>query len=382
MQPDPLIPSEELAEGVRRASPAAAVRIRKRKKFRPTAGATGSYFERVLLEIDGRKVPAVLKLGRLLGGPPTREALFFGRYRDGVPLRAAACYGVGANVDGADAWVLMERLPRGKRLIDWSLDETRQSLRNLALLHARYLGQPPTDLPRPFTEDAENTLAAAREGAAALRSIFDEFPRLPRFASDAALDLADAVATRTSLFRAAFERSPQTLLHGDYHRGNLIARQGQPQVVFDWQFVCAGPPAYDLAVFWSYLGIVNKPGFLRFFDRVAVVERCLTWEEITAEYGRALLEQRPNADLEAILSCADEAKAWEVLRQVTYMAASMKGTFDREFGFIYRDHPRIGRPIARWLGIEHLWRMYAAMFSEFEHTASTLLARDSGLRRE
>jgi thiamine kinase-like enzyme len=375
VQPDPEITTQEIVDAVRRMTPGRAVRVRKRTKFRPMAGATGSYFERVQLELDRHKVPAILKLGRLTNGPPTREALFFARHRSEVPLRTALCYGVGASRHGADAWVLMEQLPRGKLLVDWTLEETRDALRNLAVLHARFLDAAPADMPRPFSDEVEATLAAAREGVVGLRTIFDEFPRLLRFASDAALDLADALASRAALFQRAFAASPHTLLHGDYHRGNLIARDGHEQVAFDWQFVCAGPPAYDLAVFWAYLGIVTKPGFLRFFDRMEVQERSLSWADVTDTYARALVAERPSADVSAILSCTDEACAWEVLRQVTYMAGGMRATYGRELAFVYRDHPRLGGPIARWLGIEHIWRMYAGMFGEFEETARRLLAR-------
>jgi hypothetical protein len=52
----------------------------------------------------------------------------------------------------------------------------------------------------------------------------------------------------------AFQGYPQTLLHGDFHHGNIgLLRGDQTRVIaLDWGFVGAGPPALDLA---EYLAI-------------------------------------------------------------------------------------------------------------------------------
>src|SRR5438552_9726907 len=246
---EPQIANEELVHAVRawHADALLAVRVRRRRRLRPTAGLTGSYFERVQLEIDGRRLNVLLKQGGLPFGPQARESVFFAHVSPHVNVRAPRCFGVGRAAPGQDAWVLMERLPRGKRLVDWSEDETRQALRNLAALHAQYLDDPPWPVPQPFTRDLDETLSFVDGGGEALRERYAEFPRFPRIISGRALDLAADLSRRPDIFRDAFARSPQTLLHGDYHRGNLLARDGEPQCMFDWQFVCVGPPAYDLA---------------------------------------------------------------------------------------------------------------------------------------
>jgi len=122
-------------------------RVLKRMRLRPTAGLTGSYFERVKLQAGGRKLNAILKRGGLPFGPALRERLFFEQLSRDVPMRVPECYAVGDCRDTGYGWVLMEALPRGKRLIEWTDDETLTSLRNLAALHAPYLGAPPTSLP-------------------------------------------------------------------------------------------------------------------------------------------------------------------------------------------------------------------------------------------
>lgn len=370
----PQISTDELLAGVKaHLEGARDVRIRKRKPFRIPRGGTGSYFEGVELQIDAENVSAVLKLGRMSGGPHTREAMFFGRYSADSPLRTPRCYGVGEFSPNKDTWVLMERMPRGKGVSEWTLDETREALRNLAALHAKYLGNAPDDLPRPFTGALEHWLSFVPEGVRQVRSVFDAYPNLPRFASDRALDLLVTLCARPEVFREAFARSPETLLHGDYHRANLVVREGEPQVAFDWQFACFGPPAYDVAVFWNTLGLTTKRGLFGLVDRLDVGERCLSWDEVTVIYGEALRQFRPDADIDAIFSCSDEALAWEIARQVTYMGPVMAETQADRLRFVYRDHRTIGGLAIRLLGIENVFRLYRNVFTEFEERAERLL---------
>jgi len=384
MPAEPLISDDELVAGVRavHGDPALPARVRKRRRLRPTQGLTGSYFERVQIEVGGERHDAILKQAGLDGvGPAMREGAFFREVAPRVPVRVPRVWGVGPpRADGGDAWVLMEALPRGKRIIEWSAEDTDECVRNLARLHAAYLHDPPAGLPRPFTDDLERTLAWVPAGADALRRTYAEWEFFPRVISERSLDLACALAARPEIF-APFGRSPQTLLHGDYHRGNVLVRDGEPQALFDWQFACAGPPAYDLAVYWLYLGIVTRPGFLRFFDRTAVRERERSLEEVLALYGETLRGLRPDADTQAIAGCMEHALAWEPLRQVTYFAGGL-ANFEGYVRFIYRDHRTIGGWFARWLGIEAGWRLYEAVFGDFEQRAQRLLADAAGVAPE
>jgi len=373
---EPQISDEEIVAGVRDVRGAGAdVRVGKRKRLRPTAGLTGSYLERVRVEIDGVGLRAILKQGEMPYGPPTRERAFFAGLATEVPLRVPAVFGVGRErADGGDSWVLMETLPRGKRIVEWAPEETPRALRNLAALHARFMGAAPEWLDRPVTRDLEYTLSFIPEGIAELRRKYEAYPHFPRAVGERSLELAMEIVGRPSIFRDAFARSPETLLHGDYHRGNLVVRDGEPQVVFDWQFVCAGPPAYDLAVFWLYMPFVNKRGFLRFFDRVAAVPREMTWEQVLDVYGNELARLRSDAEVAGVMSCTEEALAWEPFRQLTYLGYGLDN-FAGYLRFIYRDHRTIGGWFARWIGIEAGFRMYEEVFAEFEERAERLLAR-------
>ena len=372
---EPQISDAALIEGVRAVQGAAAdVRVRKRKRLRPTAGLTGSYFERVQIEVDGVRRNAILKQGEMPYGPPTRERAFFATFAGDVPMRVPALYGIGPEAaNGGDSWVLMEALPRGKRIIEWPPDETPRALRNLAALHAQYMGAAPERLIRPFTRDLAYMFSFLDGGIEAIREKYAAYPHFPRAVSDRSLELASQLARRPEIFRRAFEASPETLLHGDYHRGNLVVRDGEPHVVFDWQFVCAGPPAYDLAVFWLYMGYVNKRGFLRFFDRVAAVPRDMTWQQVLDVYCQELSRLRPDADVQAIVSCTEHALAWEPFRQLTYMGRGLDA-FEGYMNFIYRDHRTIGGWFARWVGIDEGFRLFAQVFADFEERAERLLA--------
>lgn len=370
----PVIRDDELVAGVRAMRGARDVRIKKRKRLKPTAGLTGSYFERVQLEVDGVTTKAILKQGALPYGPPTRERHFFARIASEVPMRVPRAYAVGAErTDGGDSWVLMELLPRGKRIIDWAPEETPRALHNLAALHAQYLGRTPDWPPRPLTRDLDDVFAFVDGGIRELRAKYEAFPHFPRAVRERSLQLAAELAQRPEIFREAFSRAPETLLHGDYHRGNLVVRDGEPHVVFDWQFACVGPPAYDLAVFWLWMGAVNKPGFLRFFDRVQVVPRAMTWQQVLDVYGAELKRLRPDVDLDAIAAGSDAALAWECLRQIIYMGHGLDN-FQGYLKFIYRDHRTTGGWFAHWVGIEDGFRLYADVFADFEARAERLLA--------
>jgi hypothetical protein len=267
----------------------------------------------------------------------------------------------------------MQRLPLGKRLEEWTLEDTRQALRNLAALHAKYLGDPPADLPRPLTADLERWLVFVPNGVQQVQSVFDAYPDLPRFATPRAFDLLHELSATPAIFGDAFGRSPETLLHGDYHRANIIARDCKPQIAYDWQHTCVGPPVYDVAVFWSTLDLSSRRGPLGLFDAMDVAQPSMSWEEVRQTYTEALLGLRPDADIDAIFTCSDEAMAWEIARQVMYMGPAMTGPQAPMLRFAYRDHRTIGKIVIRLLGLENVLIHYRHAFADFERRAERLL---------
>lgn len=95
-----------------------------------------------------------------------------------------------------------------------------------------------------------------------LDGVADEFGR--RFGSQrgADADLADLAALRD---RLAGHRTPQSVVHGDFWAGNLLAARGQVLGVTDWEHAClAGSPVRDLVRFATsyslYLDRHTRPG--------------------------------------------------------------------------------------------------------------------------
>jgi len=68
---------------------------------------------------------------------------------------------------------------------------------------------------------------------------------------EAAPDLAHAVpALEAACRRAVF---PATLVHGDFHPGNVVFDDDGGVVIFDWSDACVAHPLFDLHLFtfWS-----------------------------------------------------------------------------------------------------------------------------------
>ncbi|MFB9904026.1 aminoglycoside phosphotransferase family protein [Allokutzneria oryzae] len=68
----------------------------------------------------------------------------------------------------------------------------------------------------------------------------DLVPRLPK-------DLRDTAAEVVAAVIVAEFRAPAGLVHGDFGPHNLLWRDGRISGVFDWDHLCVGDPAIDLA---------------------------------------------------------------------------------------------------------------------------------------
>jgi aminoglycoside phosphotransferase (APT) family kinase protein len=69
---------------------------------------------------------------------------------------------------------------------------------------------------------------------------------------------------------AALAASPRAALsHGDLHlRHLLVADDGTPTAVIDWDDLCVGDPAIDLILYWSYLPPAARPTFRAAYGRL------------------------------------------------------------------------------------------------------------------
>jgi aminoglycoside phosphotransferase (APT) family kinase protein len=118
---------------------------------------------------------------------------------------------------------------------------------------ARLQSAPGGTTPR---EDAQVSVAQMLDGVA------DVLSRRFGGQSWADADLADLAALRG---RLDGQRTPQTVVHGDFWAGNLLTERGRMLGVIDWEHAClAGSPVRDLARFATsyslYLDRHARPG--------------------------------------------------------------------------------------------------------------------------
>lgn len=129
----------------------------------------------------------------------------------------------------------------------------------LCLLRTWYEGFFPRALRQESRSDAPPIVAYALKGWELLPDLVE-----PDVAHVLAM-LQDDITP----FMSALQRYPHTLVHGDWHHGNLgIIRGPVPRVILlDWGLVGLGPPAIDLANY-IFIGVMRLPS-----TKEATIER-------------------------------------------------------------------------------------------------------------
>jgi streptomycin 6-kinase len=130
---------------------------------------------------------------------------------------------------------------------------------SLCALRAMYESLFPDALRRERHVDAPPIVAYALEGS----------ELLPDLVEPDVAQLLELLQADISPFIAALDRYPQTLVHGDWHHGNVGIHPGRgPGVILlDWAFVGLGPPALDLA-HYLFIGVMRLPS-----TKEATIER-------------------------------------------------------------------------------------------------------------
>ena len=238
------------------------------------------------------KLPIRIARNRQAGealGAYEREILFYTQLADRVPIRKPACYFAAMDpnpaagrerefirfLDAMPRWVVRILLPLGmwfaslsrrrylllledlhplrlgNQVAGCTPDEAEAALRDLARVHARWWQHEDLDritwlLP---TNVLANYLAVLyRRGVDAFTSGFGAGR------SEAFLAFARSLDESGDEIVRRLGEAPFTLLHGDYRLDNLFFDgEGRDARVtaFDWQTVCQGPAALDVAYFLS-----------------------------------------------------------------------------------------------------------------------------------
>ncbi len=346
------------------------VRVAARAPLAGPVVGSGAHFERVTLEIAGESIATVLKViatDSTLG--PTRERRFYEELAPKLRARLPRLYASGPFPGRDDGWILLEELPRPQR---WKPVRAFDAVRAIARVHAQTLAQAPDWLPRPFGRDLQSHLAFVPEALDRLEALQRRLPVLRNLARPRTFELARELLRRPERLRRAFADSPEAVIHGDMHSGNVWLAPGGEPIVFDWESVAAGPPVFDVTLLYQYLQIRQlripgraaevgwwRPGAPR-FDRLLDVYLVAFERE-----GLASLPRR------ALTSAVDGAFAWEALLRMGWAASQLE---EHAPGPLLRlTHVPGLRAFGRIGDRAALYAAWQAMFRDLESRAEALL---------
>ena len=201
-------------------------------------------FYRTFAPTLSMQTPRLLLTAHDITGEPTEPLIV------SAPLSVASYWD--STLQDSD-WVLIEALPQEVvwPRAHWTARHYRLALDALADMHATWWDRPPNpaDYPWVWSPMGHHTDALVSEAHTALLQIEEaEWGEL--FLSKKQLRAWLNVLDDPSPLLETLNMTPQTLIHGDYWPGNIAMRADGP-AVFDWQFVGAGPAAYDLSCFYS-----------------------------------------------------------------------------------------------------------------------------------
>ncbi|KAF9576889.1 hypothetical protein EC968_000013 [Mortierella alpina] len=143
----------------------------------------------------------------------------------------------------------------------WSPRDIHLALRDLASFHAQFLGQERRILEMSFLENPTRPMMKVLRPAyeAMVKTNFKNDPDLfTQFLSQHMLDYL----AHSDEYWATLERSPRTLIHGDFNTRNICLRVDQTTgarqlCAYDWELACCHVPQRDVV---ELLSFVLPPG--------------------------------------------------------------------------------------------------------------------------
>ncbi len=185
------------------------------------------------------KQPPVTRSGRVLLAVGQRE---YGVYRRLAPHLPLLVPGLVAG-DEIDSWIILEVLTGLRPATEWTIEDYREAITNLAVMHDRFWGLLRGSgelswLARPLDADYHDTVTAAADAMQALT----QDNRLPT----ATLELFSRLTQSMDKIIEPLRAETATLIHGDYWPGNIARPIDGRQIVFDWQLAGIGPAILDV----------------------------------------------------------------------------------------------------------------------------------------
>ncbi|MEK6221727.1 MAG: aminoglycoside phosphotransferase family protein [Chloroflexota bacterium] len=206
--------------------------------------ASGEYqFSFVLKESQG---------GTRIGtaGMGLREVSIYRKLSEQLPMQIP--HMLAYNPDGK--WLIIERMPPGRRPEKWQAPEYLLAIDQLVALHDRFWGLDEVLnvyqwLARPLTSDLPIHKAAANHGMQKLKNL------LPgtMLSNDTELfSLMNLLISNIEKISDHLLETPQTLIHGDYWPGNIHVLGANSLTVFDWENTAIGSGILDLVYFVQF----------------------------------------------------------------------------------------------------------------------------------
>lgn len=205
-------------------------------------------------EYRGRKmtVDCVVKEpgGKLrvgLAGTGLREVGVYRSLAAQLPVQTPAVVAA----DSGGGWLVLESVRPELEVAAWSAADYERAIRTLADIHERFWGLSEDLavypwLARPLATDFEVYVLSAV--GAMEKMVVDNRPALITSSLETLTGLGQML-TQVEILVERLRLAPATLLHGDFHPGNVYLQEDDEAVVFDWQLAGVGPGVLDLITF-------------------------------------------------------------------------------------------------------------------------------------
>jgi hypothetical protein len=192
------------------------------------------------------KEPRGTKRAGLAGGG-IREVGVYRALAPQLPVQTPALVAA----DATGSWLITEAVPADRSPAQWAAEDYLLAVRTLASVHERFWDLSEdlsvyTWLARPLSNDFEIYVLAAV--TAMEKMMVDNRHQLLTGSLEVLTGLGQLLSQVEAVAKK-LRAAPPTLLHGDFHPGNLLFQDEDEVFVFDWQLAGVGPGVLDLITF-------------------------------------------------------------------------------------------------------------------------------------
>jgi hypothetical protein len=161
--------------------------------------------------------------------------------------------------DDLKGWLILENFDKLRPPEAWTVDDYREAVDNLALLHDRFWGlEEDLDtfewLGRPLDRDFHHVETLALQA-------LDKFYAEPHpLLDEPAVHVAfEGLVQNLGTVAGELNQQRLTLLHGEYWAGNVARPLDGRQIVTHWRHACIGPAILDVVMFRQQTRMQVKP---------------------------------------------------------------------------------------------------------------------------